>query len=102
MGVMLAWGELQGGPEVLWATSLARVGLVVVPLAMVSRRRMWGLKGWGVSSRVDQMRGIMVLVILGVGIGSWFACQSAFIAVPLCLLLYLALAMATTPQPTTD
>lgn len=102
MGVMLAWGELQGGPEVLWATSLAWVGLVVVPLAMVSRRRMWGLKGWGESTRVDQMRGIMVPVILGVGIGSWFACQSAFIAVPLCLLLYLALAMATTPQPTTD
>ena len=102
MGVMLAWGELQGGPEVLWATSLAWVGLVVVPLAMVSRRRMWGLKGWGVSTRLDQMRGIMVPVILGVVIGSWFACKSAFIAVPLCLLLYLALAMATTPQPTTD
>ena len=91
MGIMLAWGELKGGFGVLLPMGLAWVGLVVVPLAMVSRRKMWGLKGWGVNRRVDQMRGVLAPLVVGVGVGTWFGWQSVFLAVPLCLLLYLVL-----------
>ena len=102
MGVMLAWGELQGGVEVLWVVALAWIGLVVVPLAMVSRRKMWGLKGMGKDAHRDKWRGILVAVIPGVQVSAWVLCESVFLAVPLCLLLYLGLAMATTPQAKPD
>ena len=69
---------------------------------MVSRRKMWGLKGWGVNRRVDQMRGVLAPLVVGVGVGTWFGWQSVFLAVPLCLLLYLVLAMASTPQGPTN
>ena len=95
---MLTWGELQGGANESMSTSLAWIGLVVVPLAMASRRKMWGLKGWGLNPRVDQIRSGMVPIVVGVGVGTWFGCESVFLAVPLCVLLYLGLAMATTPQ----
>ena len=98
MGVMLAWGELQGGFEVLWAVGLSWIGLLVVPLAMVSRRRMWGLKGLGKDAHRDKWRGVFVAVIPGIQVSTWWVCESVFLAVPLCLLLYLGLAMATTPQ----
>lgn len=98
MGVMLAWGELQGGVEVLWVVALAWIGLVVVPLAMVSRRKMWGLKGLGKDAHRDKWRGVLVAVVPGVQVSAWVLCESVFLAVPLCLLLYLGLAMATTPQ----
>ena len=98
MGVMLAWGELQGGFEVLLAVGLAWIGLVVVPLAMVSRRKMWGLKGLGKDAHRDKWRGVFVAVIPGIQVSTWWVYESVFLAVPLCLLLYLGLAMATTPQ----
>ena len=98
MGVMLAWGELQGGVEVLWVVALAWIGLVVVPLAMVSQRKMWGLKGLGKDAHRDKWRGVLVAVVPGVQVSAWVLCESVFLAVPLCLLLYLGLAMATTPQ----
>ena len=98
MGVMLAWGEVQGGVEVLWVVALAWIGLVVVPLAMVSRRKMWGLKGLGKDAHRDKWRGVLVAVVPGVQVSAWVLCESVFLAVPLCLLLYLGLAMATTPQ----
>ena len=98
MGVMLAWGELQGGPDVLLPVAFAWLGLVVVPLAMVSTRKMWGLKGFGKEPGVDTWRGVLIPAIVGVGVGTWFGLGSVFLAVPFCLLLYLGLAMATTPQ----
>ena len=98
MGVMLAWGELQGGPDVLLPVAFAWLGLVVVPLAMVSTRKMWGLKGFGKEPGVDTWRGVLIPTIVGVAVGTWFGLGSVFLAVPLCLLLYLGLAMATTPQ----
>ena len=98
MGVMLAWGELQGGFEVLLTVGLAWIGLVVVPLAMVSRRKMWGLKGLGKDAHRDKCRGVFVAVIPGIQVSTWWVYESVFLAVPLCLLLYLGLAMATTPQ----
>ena len=98
MGVMLAWGELQGGPDVLLPVAFAWLGLVVVPLAMVSTRKMWGLKGFGKEPDVDTWRGVLIPSIVGVAVGTWFGLGSVFLAVPLCLLLYLGLAMATTPQ----
>jgi len=102
MGVMLAWGELKGGFDVLMAVGLAWIGLAVVPLAMVSRRKMWGLKGWGKEPGVDRWRAVLVGAIPVVGAGTWFGWGSVFLAVPLCLLLYLGLAMATTPQAKPD
>ena len=72
--------------------------LVVVPLAMVSTRKMWGLKGFGKEPGVDTWRGVLIPTIVGVAVGTWFGLGSVFLAVPLCLLLYLGLAMATTPQ----
>ena len=73
MGVMLAWGELQGSMEALMAVGLAWIGLVVVPLAMVSRRKMWGLKGWGKEPGVDRWRAVLVgaipLWLVGRGLG---------------------------------
>ena len=102
MGIMLAWGELKGGFGVLLPMGLAWIGLMVVPWAMVSRRKMWGLKGWGVNRRVDQMRGVLAPLVVGVGVGTWFGWHSMFLAVPLCLLLYLVLAMASTPQGPTN
>ena len=98
MGVMLAWGELQGGFEMLWVVGLAWIGLVVVPLAMVSRRKMWGLKGLGKDAHRDKWRGVFIAVIPGIQVSTWWVCESVFLAVPLCLLLYLGLATATTPQ----
>lgn len=98
MGVLLAWGELKGGFEVLLAVGLAWIGLVAVPLAMVSRRKMWGLKGWGKEPGVDRFRWAFVAlvpVVMGV---TWMQWESVFLAVPLCVLLYLGLAMVTTPQ----
>ena len=98
MGVMLAWGELQGGFEVLLVVGLAWIGLVVLPLAMVSRRKTWGLKGLGKDAHRDKWRGVFVSVIPGIQVSTWWVYESVFLAVPLCLLLYLGLAMATTPQ----
>ena len=98
MGVMLAWGELHGSMDALMAVGLAWIGLVVVPLAMVSRWKMWGLKGMGKDPHRDKWRGVLVAVIPGVQVSTWWVCESVFLAVPLCLLLYLGLAMATTPQ----
>ena len=98
MGVMLAWGELHGSMDALMAVGLAWIGLVVVPLAMVSRRKMWGLKGMGKDPHRDKWRGVLVAVIPGIQVSTWWVCESVFLAVPLCLLLYLGLAMATTPQ----
>jgi len=98
MGVMLAWGELKGGFDVLMAVGLAWIGLGLVPLAMVSRRKMWGLKGWGKEPGVDRWRAVLVGAILLVGTWTWFGWGSVFLAVPVCVLLYLGLAMATTPQ----
>ena len=98
MGVMLAWGELHGSMDALVAVGLAWIGLVVVPLAMVSRRKMWGLKGLGKDAHRDKWRGVLVAVIPGIQVSTWWVYESVFLAVPLCLLLYLGLAMATTPQ----
>ena len=78
--------------------AFAWLGLVVVPLAMVSTRKMWGLKGFGKEPDVDTWRGVLIPSIVGVAVGTWFGLGSVFLAVPLCLLLYLGLAMATTPQ----
>ena len=102
MGVMLAWGELHGSMDALMAVGLAWIGIVVVPLAMVSRRKMWGLKGLGKDAHRDKWRGILVAVVPGVQVSAWVLCESVFLAVPLCLLLYLGLAMATTPQSQPD
>ena len=102
MGGMLAWGELHGSLDALMAVGLAWIGLVVVPLAMVSRRKMWGLKGWGKEPGVDRWRAVLVGAIPLVGVWTWFGWGSVFLAVPLCLLLYLGLAMATTPQAKPD
>ena len=98
MGVMLAWGELQGGFEVLLVVGLAWIGLIVVPLAMVSRRKMWGLKGLGKDAGRDKWRGVFAAATPGIMVSTWWVYESVFLAVPLCLLLYLGLAMATTPQ----
>ena len=64
MGVMLAWGELHGSMDVLMAVGLAWIGLVVVPLAMVSRRKMWG-EGW--ADPPGTSGGVLVAVV-GVGV----------------------------------
>ena len=99
MGVMLAWGELHGSMDALMAVGLAWIGLVVVPLAMVSRRKMWGLKGWGRTPHSGQVAGrVGGGRFRALGVWTWFGWGSVFLAVPLCLLLYLGLAMATTPQ----
>ena len=98
LGMMLAWGEMQGKPDAMVLVALAWLGLVVVPLAMVSRRKMWGLKGLGKDAHRDKWRGVFVAVIPGIQVSAWSAFESVFLAVPLCLLLYLGLAMATTPQ----
>ena len=98
MGVMLAWGEMHGGTGVMWPMGLAWLGLALIPIAMVSRRKMWGLKGWGKEPKVDRSRWVMVAMVPLAGVGTWLALGSVFLAVPVCLLLYLGLAMATTPQ----
>ena len=59
---------------------------------------MWGLKGLGKDAHRDKWRGVFVAVIPGIQVSTWWVYESVFLAVPLCLLLYLGLAMATTPQ----
>ena len=98
MGVMLAWGELQGslrcpvgrGVGLDWACGGAS--------GDGEPRKMWGLKGLGKDAHRDKWRGVFVAVIPGIQVSTWWVYESVFLAVPLCLLLYLGLAMATTPQ----
>jgi len=52
----------------------------------------------GKDAHRDKWRGVFVAVIPGIQVSTWWVYESVFLAVPLCLLLYLGLAMATTPQ----
>jgi len=56
------------------------------------------LKGWGNEPGVDRWRAVLVGAIPLVGTWTWFGWGSVFLAVPVCVLLYLGLALATTPQ----
>ena len=79
---MLAWGELRG-PDVLLPWRL-RGWPGGGASAMVSTRKMWGLKGFGKEPGVDTWRGVLIPQ-LGVA-WTWFGLGSVFLAVPLCLL----------------
>ena len=80
------------------AVGLAWIGLVVVPLGDGEPPEDVGIEGLGEGPHRDKWRGVLVAVIPGVQVSTWWVCESVFLAVPLCLLLYLGLAMATTPQ----
>ena len=79
----------------LWVVGLAWIGLRWCS-AMVSRRKMWGLKGLGKDAHRDKWRGVFIAVIPGIQVSTWWVCESVFLAVPLCLLV--PMATATTPQ----
>lgn len=79
-------------------TIVGAMGLVLLPMFMVLKRKFFALKGWGKSAKVDRIRkaffAVAVLVVAGVCIAGF----NVFAAAPLCVLLYSCFALVLTPN----
>jgi len=100
MGMTMWWGgvDYASGLELRVMLVVAGVGMLVVPLLMVIKRPFFGLKSWGNDIKIDRVRGALGLGFIGVAIGTWFAWENVYSAVPLCVLLYSGLALIFAPK----
>ena len=92
--VLAAFYEMFGAPGLYGTGGVAFVGLAMVigstliPLAMVSRRPMMDLKGWGKSARYDRMRKRFAAVAAIVGTAAGIFAEGWPLGVLVVLLLY--------------
>ena len=103
VGMMMWWGVAGIGDEL--QISIMRVtaglGMLLIPLLMVLKRKFFGLKGWGDDSRIDKLRQMVALSFILLSLGTWFAWGNVYAAVPLCVLLYSGLAFIFAPKNNT-
>jgi len=100
MGMTMWWGVADGGSALQIRVMLvvAGLGMLLIPLLMVIKRRFFGLKGWGSDRRMDGLR-LVVFACFGLlSISTWFAWGNVYAAVPLCVLLYSGLAFIFAPK----
>lgn len=88
MGVMMWWGVAESDLEIRTLIVVAGLGMVVLPLFMVMSRGVLGLKGWGADAGIDRLRGVLGVIYVIIGVGTWFVWGNLFAAVPLCVLLH--------------
>ena len=96
---MMVWpgGELVGVEHTV--ISIASVmGLALLPIFMVLKRKFFALKGWGKSAEVDRIRKAFLAVTALVIAGVFIAGFNVFAAAPLCVLLYSCFAFVLTPK----
>ena len=96
---MMVWqgGELVGVEHTV--ISIASVmGLALLPIFMVLKRKFFALKGWGKSAEVDRIRKAFLAVTALVIAGVFIAGFNVFAAAPLCVLLYSCFALVLTPN----
>ena len=96
---MMVW---QGGELVGLEHNVINVvgvmGLALVPIFMVLKRKFFAFKGWGKSADVDKIRKAFLAVTALVIAGVFIAGFNMFAAAPLCVLLYSCFAFVLTPN----
>ena len=103
VGMMMWWGGADIGDALQIRIMLvsAGLGMLLIPLLMVLKRKFFGLKVWGDDSRIDKLRLMVVLSFLLLSLVTWFAWGNVYAAVPLCVLLYSGLAFIFAPKNNT-
>lgn len=103
MGMMMWWGvaDVSGALQIRVMLVSAGLGMLLIPLLMVLKRKFFGLKGWGDDSRIDSLRMIVLGSFVLLSLGTWFAWGNVYAAVPLCVLLYSGLAFIFAPKNNT-
>ncbi len=96
---MMVWQEGEyTGVEHAVISIIGVMGLVLLPIFMVLKRRFFALKGWGKSAEIDRIRKVFLVVMVLVIVGVFIAGFNVFAAAPLCVLLYSCFALALTPN----
>ena len=103
MGMTMWWGIADGGSNLQIRAMLvvAGLGMLLIPLLMVIKRKFFGLKGWGSDRRMDVLRKIVFACLGLLSLGTWFVWGNVYAAVPLCVLLYSGLAFIFAPKNNT-
>ena len=97
-GMMVWQGDDLVGVEHTIIIIVGAMGLILVPIFMVLKRKFFALKGWGKSVEIDRIRKVFLAVTALVIIGVCIAGFNVFAAAPLCVLLYSCFALVLTPN----
>lgn len=98
MGVIVWAGSILSPQEALFMLVTVGLGLILLPLFMILKRKFFSLKGWGVDERLDRIRKIFIVLSAVVAIGVTIAWHNVFAAAPLCVLLYSCFAFVLAPK----
>jgi CDP-diacylglycerol--serine O-phosphatidyltransferase len=98
MGMMMWWGVAESDLEIRVMLIVAGLGLLLLPIMMVMKRRVFSLKNWGINERLDRIRIGFFTASAVMSAGVFFAWHNVYAAVPLCVLLYSCFALAVAPK----
>lgn len=96
---MIIW---VGGNETLFETQamfvVAGLGLIFLPIFMISKRKFFSFKKWGEDAHLDKKRKVFVALSTLVAAGVFIGWNNVFAAAPLCVLLYSCFAFVLAPK----
>ena len=96
---MIIW---VGGNETLFETQVmfvvAGLGLILLPIFMISKRKFFSFKKWGEDAHLDKKRKVFVALSILVAAGVFIGWNNVFAAAPLCVLLYSCFAFVLAPK----
>ena len=98
MGMIIWAGGILNPQEAMSMVVTAGLGLILLPIFMVLKRKFFSLKGWGEDKRLDRIRKIFIGLSAVVAIGVAIAWHNVFAAAPLCVLLYSCFAFVLAPK----
>ena len=98
MGIIMWIGGIKTPQEMCAILIVAGMGLLLLPVFMVIKRKFFTLKEWGDDSVLDKTRMIFIALSVLVAAGVVIAWHNVFAAAPLCVLLYSCFAFLLAPK----
>ena len=98
MGMILWMGGIKTPQEISAILVVSGMGLLLLPVFMVIKRKFFTLKEWGDDSVLDKTRMIFIALSVLVAAGAFIAWHNVFAAAPLCVLLYSCFAFVLAPK----
>lgn len=96
---MIVWmGGVHTPQELNAILVVSGMGLLLLPVFMVLKRKFFSLKGWGSDVEADKIRKTFVILSALVVLGVFIAWHNVFAAAPLCVLLYSCFAFVLAPK----
>ena len=98
MGVIMWTGGVHTQTEMMAMFVVVGLGLIILPIFMVIKRKFFSLKSWGENAQIDKTRKVFIALSALVALGAFIAWHNVFAAAPLCVLLYSCFAFVLAPK----